>query len=90
MSMTRIRQAVHQMQYEFTAHAIEEMDDDGLTEADVRRVLLSGSIGATLADDPRGLRFVVRSEVHDSEVEVVCRFLPSGILRIITVYVLDK
>lgn len=64
------------------------MDDDGLTEGDVRRVLLGGSIGATLADDPRGLRFVVRSELDD--VEVVCRTLPSGNLRIITVTVLDR
>lgn len=44
-----------------------------------------------LVGDTRGIRFVVRGrlkvEAHD--VEVVCRFLQSGILRIITAYRLE-
>lgn len=41
-----------------------------------------------LTDDPRSTRFVVRGTPpgEDREIEVVCRFLPSGLLRIITVY----
>jgi hypothetical protein len=37
---------------------------------------------------PRGERFVVRGlpRGYEAEVEVVCRFLPSGRMRIITVY----
>jgi hypothetical protein len=81
MNIRRIRQAVRREQYEFTIHALEEMDDDQLTEADVRRALLNGELRATLTDDPRGARWVVRGSSHDIEIEVVCRFLPSGLLR---------
>ena len=52
------------------------------------RVLLRGHVKAQLVDDPRGVRFVVRGtpQGSDIEIDVVCRFLPSGLLRIITVY----
>ncbi len=42
----------------------------------------------TFTDDPRGPRFVVRglARGHLDEIEVVCRFLPSGRMRIITAY----
>jgi hypothetical protein len=64
------------------------MDDDDLSDADVREVILRGHLVTALTDDPRGVRFVVRGLPHGSEdeVEVVCRFLPSGKMRIITVY----
>jgi hypothetical protein len=87
MSQRRIRRAVREDNYEFSMHALEEMDDDDLTEADVRRVLLNGSLEAELTDDPRGIRFVMRGTSQGIEIEIVCRFLPlSGRLRIITVY----
>jgi hypothetical protein len=70
-----IRRAVREDKYEFSTHALEEMDNDNLTEAEVRRILLNGQIEAELTDDPRGSRFVVRDVVHNVEVEVVCRFL---------------
>jgi hypothetical protein len=90
MSIKRIREAVQQERYEFTMHALEEMDEDGLTEAEVRRALLNGELRARLTDDPRGIRFVVRGTSIDVEIETVCRFLPSGLMRIITVYVPEE
>jgi hypothetical protein len=91
MSQRRIRRAVREDRYEFSVHALEEMDNDYLTEADVRQVLLRGQLKAELTDDPRGSRFVIRSVVRENEVEIVCRFLPgSGWLRIITVYVVKE
>jgi len=88
MSIKRIRRAIRKGRYEYTLHALEEMDDDDLTDRDVRWVLLNGVIEAELTHDPRGTRFVVRGMLRDlMEVEVVCRFLMSGSLRIITVYV---
>ena len=68
------------------------MDEDSLTEEDVRQVLLRGRLAAELTDDPRGIRFVVGGILNDDdrEVEVVCRFLPSGLLRIITAYMLEE
>lgn len=88
MGTRRIRRAARERRYEFTLHAIEEMDEDGLSEADIASVLLTGKLGRRLAKDQRGVRFVVRGSVRglDRIVEVVCRFLPSNILRIITAY----
>jgi hypothetical protein len=64
------------------------MDEDDLSDADVRQAVLHGNISAELTDDPRGMRFVVRGTTSDKEreMELVCRFLPSGLLRIIIVY----
>ncbi len=92
MGIKRIRRAIRNGRYEFTVHALEEMDEDDLDESDVRHVVLHGEISAELTDDPRGIRFVVRGTTSnkDCEIEVVCRFLPSGLLRIITVYKLEE
>jgi len=92
MGLKSIRQKIREGRYEFTVHALEEMDEDDLDETDVRQAVLHGSISAELTDDPRGTRFVVRGTTSDKdrEVEVVCRFLPSGLLRIITVYQLEE
>jgi hypothetical protein len=88
MGLGRIRQAIREDRYEFTIRALEEMDEDGLLYEDVRHAILHGSLQAELTDDPRGTRFVVRGKTQDedAEIEIVCRFLPSGMLRIITVY----
>ncbi len=88
MSLKRIKQAIRAGRYQFTSHALEEMDVDNLIEEEVRAAVLRGSLAATLTDDPRGVRFVVRGALldEDREIEVVCRFLPSGLLRIITAY----
>jgi hypothetical protein len=92
MSIRRIRRAVREDHYEFTIHALEEMDEDGITETDIREALLRGRVAAKLTDDPRGIRFVVRGTPKgiDMEIKVVCRFLPSGLLRRITVYSLEE
>jgi len=92
MGVRRIRRAVRQVRYEFTSHALDEMDDDGLTEEDVCAVLLRGSLVEDLTDDPRGVRFVIcgSPELSDIQVEAVRRFLPSGLMRIITAYVLEE
>lgn len=92
MGIKRIRRAISERRYEFTIHALEEMDDDDLDESDVRFAILHGKISAELSDDPRGIRFVVLGNTQDKarSLEVVCRFLPSGLLRIITVYQLEE
>ena len=92
MGIKRIRRAIREERYEFTIHALEEMDDDDLDETDVRYAVLHGEISSELTDDPRGIRFVVLGNTQDESrsLEVVCRFLPSGLLRIITAYQLEK
>jgi hypothetical protein len=92
MGIRRIRRAIRQGRYEFTIHALEEMDDDALLEEELREVVLRGSLVSELTDDPRGTRFVVQGTPKSREihVEVVCRFLPSGLMRIITAYELKE
>ena len=85
-TIRRIRRAVHAREIEFSNHALEEMDDDELTLADVRTVLLHGALHKRFTDDPRGVRYVVRGTVDARDIDIVCRFLISGVLRIITVY----
>ena len=92
MGLKRIQRAVREERYEFTIHALEEMDDDDLDVTDVRYAILHGEISSELTDDPRGTRFVVLGNTQDKTavLEVVCRFLPSGLLRIITVYKIEE
>ena len=92
MSIRRIRLALKEGRYEYSIHALEEMDEDQLADSDVYEATMKGKIVARLTGDPRGTRFVVRGLAVDKEtgVEVVCRFLSSAILRIITVYAVEE
>jgi hypothetical protein len=92
MSMRRIRLAAREGHYVYSVHALEEMDDDDLLDSDVLEVMMRGKVIAKLAGDWRGPRFVLRGLALDKEtqVEVICRFLPSAILRIITVYAVNE
>lgn len=65
MGIKRIRRAIREERYEFTIHALEEMDDDDLDETDVRYAVLHGEISSELTDDPRGIRFVVLGNAKD-------------------------
>ncbi len=89
--LARIRQSVRKKQYQITDHALEEADADDLTLDDILSVLLNGDLDSTYTDDPRGTRYVVRDDVREAEVDVVCRFRTDGVLLIIiTVYVVDE
>ena len=86
----RIYRAIIQGRYEFTDHAIEEAYADDLSLQDVVDVLLQGDIDSIYTEDPRGTRYVVRGDIDDFEVDVVCRFRSDEILLIIiTVYRVD-
>lgn len=88
--LARIRQAVREKRYQMTDHALEEADNDDLTLDDILGVLLNGDLDSTYTDDPRGTRYVIRGDVDEDEVDVVCRFRQDGtLLIIITVYVVD-
>jgi hypothetical protein len=89
-AIKQIRRAVHERRVAFSDHALEEMDDDGLNLDQVRTVLLHGALHTTYEDDPRGTRYVVRGAVDDQDVEIICRFLPSKTLWIITIYVVGE
>ncbi|MBI3247527.1 MAG: DUF4258 domain-containing protein [Deltaproteobacteria bacterium] len=86
-----IRERVRTKNYEVTGHAEEEREDDDLAIADLRSAIQSGRVAQILTDDPRGNRYVVRGKAQDGRaIEVVCRFLASGRLRILTIYALEE
>ena len=88
--LRRIRRAVRESQYQMTDHALEEADADTLTLNNIRNVLLNGDLDSTYTDDPRGSRYVIRGDVDENPVNVVCRFRSDGrLLIIITIYVVD-
>jgi hypothetical protein len=88
--LRRIRRAVRERKYQMTDHALEEADADNLTLDDIRNVLLNGDLDSTYTDDPRGPRYVIRGDVEENAVDVVCRFRSDGkLLIIITIYVVD-
>jgi hypothetical protein len=88
--LQRIQRAILDGHYEFTDHAIEEAYADDLSLQDVVDVLLQGDIDSIYTEDPRGTRYVVRGDIDDFEVDVVCRFRSDGtLLIIITVYRVD-
>jgi hypothetical protein len=88
--LTRIQRAVREKRYQMTDHALEEADADDLTLDDILKVLLTGDLDSIYTDDPRGPRYVVRGDVGEAEVDVVCRFRSDGtLLIVITVYVVD-
>lgn len=86
----RIRKAVRDKRYIFTDHALEEADNDDLTLSNIIWILLNGDLDSILMDGSRGTRYVVRGDIDEFEVDVVCRFNQEGVLLIIiTVYVVD-
>jgi hypothetical protein len=82
-----LRRKIVSAQYEMTQHAKEEAAEDDLDVEDVECIILTGKITEMLTKDPRGARFVVSGRTtQKKEAAAVCRFLSSGKMRIITVY----
>ena len=88
--MIRIRRAVRRGRYLITDHALDEAGFDDLLEGDILEILLNGKLDSIYADDWRGTRYVIRGEIEELELDVVCRFQEDGnLLIIITVYLAD-
>ena len=86
-TLQSIRQKVRRNFYQITQHAKDEMRDDRLSTDDVKCAILNGRIISRLTYDPRGVRYVLCGSARDGrEINVVCRILDSGKLRIITTY----
>jgi hypothetical protein len=81
-----IKQRAQDGQYRMTEHALTEMDDDNLTEADVIGAIVKGTLDRKQTGDPRGPRYIFRGKSEDGrDVEVVCTLAGSKV-SIITVY----
>lgn len=84
----QIRTAIRNAAHDMTAHAVDEMAEDGPGLVDVETAVLKGSLVKTEKDDPRGTRYTVHGMGADetTTVGVVGRFAEGGRYLIITVY----
>ena len=83
----RIRQSIRDQRYRISSHANEEMSDDELEAKDIESIIFTGKVAQKFTHDPRGTRYEIVGDAADGRrAYVVCRFLPSGILLIITAY----
>ena len=83
----RIRQSIREERYRISSHANEEMSDDELETKDIESIIFTGKVAQKFTRDLRGTRYeIVGDAVDGRRAMVVCRFLPSGILLIITAY----
>ena len=86
-ALERIRRAIREENYRISMHANEEIDAEGFAAADMESIILGGAISRIFTRDPRGVRFEIAGPATDGRAGyVVCRFLPSRVLLIITAY----
>jgi hypothetical protein len=90
-ALQRMRQTVREQRYRLSSHANDEMADDFLVAADIESIILTGEITRKFTRDPRGTQYEVLGDTVDHRrAYVVCRFLLSGVLLIITAYVEEE
>ncbi|NJL59056.1 MAG: DUF4258 domain-containing protein [Desulfobacteraceae bacterium] len=86
--LQRIRQAIREEHYRISTHANDEMAEDALEIADIEHIVITGKMFRKLTQDFRGIRYTIVGETADRRIGyVVCRFLDSGTLLIITAYI---
>ena len=86
-TLPRMRRAIIEQKYRISSHANDEMANDFLTADDIEQVVLTGQITHKFTHDPRGARYEVCGYAVDRRRAcLVCRFLLSGVMLIITVY----
>jgi hypothetical protein len=86
--LARMREAIRQQRYRISTHANEEMSEDDLEAVDVEQAILTGHIARRFTHDPRGTKYEILGQTTDGRhAGVVCRWLPCGILLVITVYI---
>ncbi len=83
----RIREKMRARDYYLSAHAEEEMAEDGFERRDMENAVLFGFVEKKLTHDPRGARYRVEGPSRDGRpMHALCRFKEVGSLVIITVY----
>ena len=86
--LKRFRELIREQRFVLTVHAVDEMEDDGLTIFDLEQAILTGKIAERQRDEEtREWKYVVQgSTLSDDKVGVVVKLSPTGKLVIITVY----
>jgi hypothetical protein len=89
--LQRMQRAIGEQKYRISSHANEEMADDFLMAVDIESIIFTGKITQRFTKDPRGRRYTVLGNTSDNRrAYVVCRFLLSGVLLIITAYIAEE
>ncbi len=89
--LQRMQQTIREQRYRISSHANEEMSEDSLMVVDIEYIIQTGKITQKFTKDPCGRRYEVFGNAVDGrEAYVVCRFLLSGVLLIITAYVAEE
>jgi len=89
--LQRMQRAIRKQRYRISSHANEEMAEDFLMSADIEYIIQTGKIAQKFTKDTRGRRYeVLGNTVDGREAYVVCRFLLSGALLIITAYAAEE
>ena len=85
-----MREQVRTYHYVMTLHAEEEMNDDKLTIYDVESAILTGQIVERQKDQVTGeWKYRIQGNAVDGgEIELVAKLSPTGVLVLVTVYVL--
>ena len=88
-ALNRLRGGVRNRRYVMTIHAVQEMDEDGLSIDDIERVILTGERVERQKNGltSEGKYRIAGRAAAAQEVEVVARFGPTGKVVILTVYV---
>ncbi len=85
----QIQQRIREQRYEISVHAERERRNDGLLVSEIENSLLvHGELLEDYPDDPRGHSCLVLSFTASGQpIHTVWGFLPTGWIRLITVYV---
>lgn len=91
-NIARIRERFRQRQYDMSAHAMDEMAEDGLDILDIENAVQYGQIIRIERDDPRGTKYVMEGMAADQStvVDVVGRFTETERYVVITVYAISN
>ena len=86
--LKRFRERIRAAQFVVTLHAVEELEDEGLSVLDVEQAILTGKITRRQKDADTGeWKYLVSgSTLSRDEVVVVAKLSPTDKLVIITVY----
>ena len=90
--LKRVQGLIRERRYVVTGHALDEMDDDGLTIFDVERAILTGEITERQKDaKTKEWKYLIRGKtIEGINAVVVLKQGPTDKLVMITVYVEDQ
>ena len=83
-----IKERIRNDEYEVSSHAEEERQAEKISLDEIEQAILSDEILEDYPNDPRGPSCLVLGYIRGGcPVHIICGKTPSGIARIITVYI---